>query len=475
MNRFAPAWTTALRVWVLICVLAAARLAPGSAYVTSQLRAGDEALAAGDVDAAVAAYGELLEFASHRVAGYERLVDATMSVQRLQLAQVFLYALADLDGWNATRREQLEIVLAATGESERARALLHASLAQQPENARALQSLAYQQIDQRAWQDAHSTLARLLDVAPENAEAAYLAGLLIAPEDPEQARTYLARAGKDARWQTAADVILAALQAYDSLALTDAHTRLGVALVGLGEWEFAERAFDMALAVNAVNPTALAYRGFSLDQQGRDGLPDLQAALAMSPNDATIYYLLGQHWRLVDDRQAAYDAFYRAHWLDLDNPALAAEVGISLEQLNDDDGAEEWLTRAVDLAPDDVRWAQLLAGFYVDDASQDQLEARGLTFIELAVERAPDDVELRACLGGAHYRLSHYDQAEDELVAAIQLNPDSVRAHYYLGRVREATGDVEGAVDSYLFVVGLADRSSGFGLLADAALQRLGY
>jgi len=44
-------------------------------------------------------------------------------------------------------------------------------------------------------------------------------------------------------------------------------------------------------------------------------------ALAMSPNDPALYYVLGWHWRLAQDPAAAYAAFERASRLDPTNPA----------------------------------------------------------------------------------------------------------------------------------------------------------
>jgi tetratricopeptide (TPR) repeat protein len=229
----------------------------------------------------------------------------------------------------------------------------------------------------------------------------------------------------------------------------------------------------MALDVNAVNPTALAYRGFVRDQQDRDGLPDIEAARAMAPNDPVVYYMLGMHWRLAGQLQSAFDAFERAYWLDPENPALAAEVGISWQQLSELALAEEWLLRAVDLALDDRQWQAMLAAFYADTAFH--LELIGLPYIQDLAKRVPGDASVRASLGWAYAQTSDMARAYDEINAAIGLDPASPRTRYYFGAILEQHGDVQGAIDSYWFVVDESGMESGFGLLAARALQRLGY
>ncbi|RPI96499.1 MAG: hypothetical protein EHM39_10835, partial [Chloroflexi bacterium] len=270
-----------------------------------------------------------------------------------------------------------------------------------------------------------------------------------------------------------ASTVEAALDVYDTGTQTYAHTTLGMSLAGLHEWTFAERALQLALDANAVNPTALAYLGFVRDQRGQDGLPDLQAALAMAPNDAVVNYLLGQHWRLVGDRDQEVEALRRAYFLSPDNPALAVEVGVALQNQSDLAGAEEWFRRAVDLDPGNMRWQRVLAAFYADTGFR--LATGGLAFIEEAAGRAPNDPDLRASLGWAYYQTNDSQRAYAELSESISISPDNPRSRYYFGVVLERRGDSQGAADSYWFVVQTLGPDTGFGLLASRALQRLGY
>jgi Flp pilus assembly protein TadD len=441
----------------------------------------ETAAAQGDVDAAQRSWGRVLQAASAqdvgaRARGYEALVDLSLAARRYDAARVYLYALAEIDGWTPVRRAQLRTIFDRSGEPARATALLMAELEAQhadPADPDVLREVALQAIEGRDWTQAEATLALLVTLVPDDAWAYYQLGLIVAPENPEYADEYFRRAALNPAYAARAESVRATLGAYATQSEAAAHSGLGVTLAGLGEWPFAERVLQMALEANAVNPTALAYLGFVRDQQGRDGLRDLAAARAMAPNEPVVYYMLGMHWRLIDQPQPAYAAFERAYSLDPDNPALAAEVGVSWQQLSELTLAEEWFRRAVELAPDDLRWQVLLAAFYADTGYQ--LDLIGLPYIQEVAERAPYDAGVQASLGWAHAQTGDVTRAYDELSAALGQDPANPRIRYYFGAVLEQSGDVQGAADSYWVAVDEAGTERGFGLLAARALQRLGY
>jgi tetratricopeptide (TPR) repeat protein len=447
-----------------------ARLEPRSAPVRRWLASGDGAAREGRYDGALAAYQRALNITLPDAAIYERLVQASLAGQRYDSAQMYLYALVGLDGWTPERREQLRQIFEQNGEAARADALLILS---EVESRSVLWNQAQKQIARLDWEQAERTLGRLLALDPGDVQALYQLALLLAPVDQTYARDYLGRVARDSEYAARVEVVQAALDMYSLYTPTDAHTHLGVTLVGLGEWPFAERALQWALEANSVNPAALAYLGFVRDQQGRDGLPDLEAALAMDPNDPIIYYLLGQHWRQAGRHAEEFEAFTSAYWLDSGNPALAVEVGVALQNQGDLPGAEEWFRRAVTLEPDNTAWRRMLAALYADTGFQ--LEAVGLAFIEDSSQRAPDDPDIRASLGWAYYQTNDLLRAYAELSTAVGLDPENARSRYYFGMVLERRGDDQGAADSYWFVVDELGPDTGFGLLAARALQRLGY
>lgn len=340
-----------------------------------------------------------------------------------------------------------------------------------PTDTDSLHDLAAVQIAAHDWDAAGRTLRALLTAAPDDTAAHLRLGMLLAPVEPEAAAQHLLQAETDPGLAGQARLVLDALQG-GSHGRAESLTALGIALVGAGEGALAQRALELALESNAANPAALAYLGYALDQQGADGLPSLERARAMAPTDPQVNYLLGLHWRLAGDLDAAYAAFLRAYWAAPDNPALAAELGLTLRERGDLAQAEEWLRIAVNLEPDQARWAELLAAFYAETGFG--LEGEGLTFLEATRERAADNASLRASLGWALYRLGRMERAHEELSAAVLLAPADVRSRYYFGMVLEGMGDGEGALDAYRFVVEQAPPGSLYAVLAARGLARLG-
>ncbi len=62
-----------------------------------------------------------------------------------------------------------------------------------------------------------------------------------------------------------------------------------------------------------------------------------------------------------------------------------------------------------------------------------------------ASESHPEDAGAFFNLGSAHFVEGNLAEAEEALNKALELDADHVDAHYYLGLVRAARGDVGGA------------------------------
>jgi len=340
-----------------------------------------------------------------------------------------------------------------------------------PDDPGSLHDLAAAQIAAHEWDAAGRTLRALLAAWPDDAAAHLRLGMLLAPLESETAAQHLLRAETDPQLAGQARRVLDALPD-GARGRAESLTALGIALGGAGEWALAQRALELALESNAANPVALAYLGYALDQQGTDGLPSLERARAMAPTDPQVNYLLGLHWRLAGDYDMACAAFLRAYWAAPDNPALAAELGLTLREQGDLAQAEEWLRIAVNLEPDQAQWTELLAAFYAETGFG--LEGDGLAFLEAACDRVPDSASLRASLGWALYRLGQMERAHEELSAAVVLAPADVRSRYYFGMVLEGLGDGEGALGAYEFVVEHAPPHSLYAVLAARGLARLG-
>jgi tetratricopeptide (TPR) repeat protein len=158
-------------------------------------------------------------------------------------------------------------------------------------------------------------------------------------------------------------------------------------------------------------------------------------------------------------------------------PALALAVRLLAAASSPCAGAEAALAAAAQAA-DAGRWAdaeRLWRPFAVSHASCADalvLEARLASrrgeialagqVLEKAVRAAPEHAEARFQLGVWSFRARRYPEAARQFERATALRPADARAYDYLGLVREALGDPDGAEKAYQAGLGLAVTEGAF-------------
>jgi cytochrome c-type biogenesis protein CcmH/NrfG len=208
---------------------------------------------------------------------------------------------------------------------------------------------------------------------------------------------------------------------------------LGRAYLAQNDLALAQRAFDEAAAINPGYAEAQAFAGFVRDQRGADGAQWLDRAVELDPELIVARYFRARHRWERADLGGALDDLKSAIERDPANALIAAEIGRVYTQRSDFVPAEEWLTRARDLRPQDVAIWKSLAELYVGRSygTIDQAVATARQIVALA----PTDVEARVWLGRAYLRSGERGEAERELREAARLDPNSALAHFYLGRL----------------------------------------
>jgi len=459
------------RLAVTALVVVATGLSPLSAQFERWQARACRAATAGEFETARSALGALFALADQTApALYDRLAALTLAAGEPFDAEVYLLSAAHAAGWSSQRREMLRRIELALGRGERAQALAASDVPRESAGSTGRFSVE-QLIAQRDWTGAAAAVRRGLQQAPDDPELNFWQGVLLGAGDP-RAHDHLRQAAESEQYHARAQAALDALQQDTAARLADRWTALGVALVGVEEWALAWYALDQALAADPLHPAALAYRGYVKDQQGQDGLADIQAAQTIAPRDPTAYYFAGLHWRLAGDQDAARQAFMDGYWLAPQNPALAAEVAGSFEMQGDYAQAESWYRLALDLAPADASWYALVARFYAETGFR--LDDGGLAFVQEAAERFPGDPDIAASYGWALYQAGDTDDAYAAISKAVSRAPESVRARYYFGVILESRGDPAAAADSYWYVVDTAARDDFYRVRAARALQRLG-
>ena len=168
----------------------------------------------------------------------------------------------------------------------------------------------------------------------------------------------------------------------------------------------------------------------------------LQTAVGKNGDNALLRKELGDLYRMSDQFEKARDAYLMALDLGLASGDLNRNLGISYEQLEQDQLAEDHFKAALEKNPNDPYTLNYLGYWWADDGRN--LE-EAIKLIEQAVRLRPRSGYFVDSLGWVHYKLGNYDLAVAFLEKATILEPmDAVitghlgDAYWETGRIAEA-------------------------------------
>lgn len=311
----------------------------------------------------------------------------------------------------------------------------------------------------------------LLISMPEDAEAHFRLGLILAATDPAGALPDLLTAARldpvyDSRAQILRERIATGLLPDD---LSYAFIQAGAGLLEIGEPDLAAIALHRAVELRPDYGEARALLGEALERTGADGLAQLQAGLSQVPDSALVQALNGAYWMRHGDADQAVMFFAQAAALEPDQPGWQASLAGALAQGGDLPAALEAQVRAVELAPQDAYYWRLLAVFSLT-YSYDP-EGIGLRAAQRAQELAPDDPLALDTLAWACLDLGMYNQAEAYLLRALEIDPQLASAHLHLAILALRLGRIADAHQSLLRAIDL-DPEGAVGMQASDLMLR---
>ena len=409
--------------------------------------------------AALAVYEQLAARYPHDPGPYLRIA-AIRRAQKLPARAIesVLLGLAR-DPQNAAGLYLLGSLYADQGNLTLAAEKLQASLAANPAQAGAHVALGRVFIRQGQLGPAQAQMALALGVDLSGLpnltglpEAHFYLALLMAPHDVAAARTHLAAIATDPAFADRARTFEAALAQVETArqAGGDAYalTTLGAGYLQAGEPALAQPVLQHAVNIAPRYADAHAYLGNAawLLGDAQAALVELNTAIAL---DAS--YAPAHHWRglalhsmgRLDEAIAAFQHALALQPAAVAGAAVCADLGAAYESQRDYPAAEEWLQKAVALAPDSGPLALRLAQFYVEHALKVRDEGR--TAATRATELLPAAAEAWELLGWAHYLAGEPTAARSALERAVALDVDRPGAHYRLGVVLQALGQADEA------------------------------
>jgi tetratricopeptide (TPR) repeat protein len=211
------------------------------------------------------------------------------------------------------------------------------------------------------------------------------------------------------------------------------------ALVKLGTVQFAQ-----ALNDDAMKSFEAALRSQPSLKAARDG--EVRAATAAA---------------LADRRSGSSDYalidLLRARKVVADSPELLLDIGIQEESMRIYRDADEVLTKARELAPQDLKVLYALAHVELDEQKMPEAEANLRTYLKMM----PNDATAHYGLGKLLHMELKVDEARVELNRSIELEPRQSASYYELGEMALEQEQDEVAMSEFQKVLSLAPNHGG--------------
>lgn len=311
------------------------------------------------------------------------------------------------------------------------------------DTAHALAALHLAQAD---YQAARQTWETFLAQEPQNAQAHYQLGLLLAAYDPETALLHLDQAaGLDPQFaEPAATLRRAVLGARFSGSAAYSLLASGRALASLGNWGLAAEAFRQSVLQQPGYAEAWAYLGEARQHLQGAGSPDsaaeaaasdslfeLRTALELDPDSLSAWTFLALYWQRRAEPVRALEAIQRASALDPDNPVLLAQTASIQAEAGDFASAIELYQQAARLTPYDPTYLHQIVRFALD--YNYQVEQTALPIARRLLVDHPEDPASLDLMGRVLIYLGDLKSAQKFLFRALQIDPRYPPAHLHLG------------------------------------------
>ena len=280
---------------------------------------------------------------------------------------------------------------------------------------------------------AAQTLQKYASAHPEDADARYRLGLLLALSDPDRASAELLSAsGQNPELDPAVQTLRTALNLASIEESASARSVIigrGLALVN--EWRLARIAFEEASRLDENNAEAWAWLGEANQQIGLEGSEQLERAFGLNPDSSTVRGLRGLYYQRTGNYREALTEFQTAAALEPENGMWHISLGETHAKLGDLIRALEAYQKATAFTPEDPNYWRLLAIF----CAQNNVNVRdvGVPAAQKAVVLDGDNPASLDVLGWLLTLDARYEEAERMLNRALELDPQNSSAHLHLG------------------------------------------
>jgi len=167
--------------------------------------------------------------------------------------------------------------------------------------------------------------------------------------------------------------------------------------------------------------------------------------IARDPRVVDAHYELGTARLMQQDYGGAEAAFLEALALRPDYEPALADLGVTHRRMGEIDKARADFTAVLDIDPRNTNALFNLGELDLEAGDP----AAALRRFDRVIATYDDAAAPRFAAGAAAYELGQIDRADAELERVAAIAPEFASVHYYRALVREARGDLDGAVEMY--------------------------
>jgi tetratricopeptide (TPR) repeat protein len=330
---------------------------------------------------------------------------------------------------------------------------------------------AYQASGQ--YEEGIESLKGLLRHYPGEAALYYKIGLMYAATSPEASVAYFEQAAAlDPSLMGVARDFQRSIQTariQDEPAYTLLIT--GRILAGLEQWELAAEAFRRSVEVRPDYAESWAFLGearqhnqgerpedyFHSDSRQNHALLALKKSIELDPASVAGNLFMAKYWQRAEQYEVALVYLEIAANKDPGNPVVQAEIGNTIAKSGNLQSAMLYYQRAVELAPKETLYWQILAEFSIHH--QIQVREVALPAARQGVLLAPKDPIMLDLLGQVFHLLGDLNSADRFFKLALEEDAEFLPSHLHIGLNFLMLGQNQIAREHLLYLVSLAPES----------------
>jgi tetratricopeptide (TPR) repeat protein len=454
---------------IALAVLILLRPTPIAAPLVASVVGAGQALSDDRPETALSSLDAAISFVPSNVSLYLHAARASLVARVPERGLAYLLAAEGHGADEATLDGLRGELLLALGDLRGATAAWENSEEAAPLPEEILRNLALTYMDLGLSTEAYNAFRDLVISLPNDLDALIHLGVLAAAE-PATAQEFLeiAREHPHAETPLIRELIsgMEACPGEESRAYCLA--QVGQKLMLHDLWQLAEFALRGALDMNPDYADALAYHGLALHMIGRQGLPELMAAVNADPEAMLPHVLIGMYYLETGQPENALRELEIAVELDATNPAILAQLGAALDAVGEVDQALFAYRSAAALVPDNPDFWLLLAQYAL--SREIEIETLALPAARNAVALKPRNAEGLAALGYGHYMLGNFTMSERLLDKSVRIDSSLALTQYRLGLLRLAQGNLARA-RAALELAMMLDPDGAVGRMAELAMD----